>query len=286
MKKYIHLNLKRFDISDSYGGVNHDANAGCWGSKIIHAIQPLLRTVKEKADVDFTVYFPEAHIIPASQAQEENSPINIGCQSVYREDVSAGGNFGAFTSNRTAASMKQLGVTDTIIGHCEERRDKLGILERAGIANPNDVNQILNEEIKMANKQGMRVLYCIGESEEEKGNWQKVLEQQITIGLANIPKEDILIAYEPVWAIGPGKVPPKAEEIKETVDFIKSIIPNVPVIYGGGLKKENAKELAQIDSLDGGLIALTRFTDDIGFYPEEYIEIIEEFLESGRLSLQ
>lgn len=282
MTKFIHLNLKRFDISDQFGGVNHDADFSQWGSKILSEVQPRLATFKQKYDVDFAAYLPEAHLIPARQALVKDGPLSLGCQSIYREDVSPGGNFGAFTTNRTATSMKQLGITHTIIGHYEERLDKMGVMEAAQAADINAVNDILNQEIKKAQAQGLFVLYCIGESEVQKPHWKEILEMQLKRGLAGVDMKNIAIAYEPIWAIGPGKTPPDAATITEVADFIKSLMPELPLLYGGGLKKENAKELAAIKSLDGGLIALTRFSGEIGFYPEEYLEIIEEFLEKQR----
>ena len=88
----------------------------------------------------------------------------------------------------------------------------------------------------------------------------------------------VVVAYEPIWSIGPGKTPAGKEYITETARFIKKVANNVDVVYGGGLKADNAAMLASIEEIDGGLIALTRFSGDIGFYPEEYLEIIRLYL--------
>ena len=88
----------------------------------------------------------------------------------------------------------------------------------------------------------------------------------------------VVIAYEPVWSIGPGKTPADKPYIQKIARFVKERTGGLPVVYGGGLKKDNAQMLASIDEIDGGLIALTRFTGEIGFYPEEYIEIIRTYL--------
>mgnify|MGYP003606514953 CR=1 FL=1 len=279
MTKYIHLNLKRFDVLDELGGVNHSKDITRWASNIMEQVQPTLIELKRKYDIECVVYFPETHLLPALSVQMEETPLKVGCQSVYRRDVSAGGNFGAFTTNRPAASMKQLGVTHTLIGHFEERLDKKELLEIAGATDFSSVNTILNQEIKAAQNQGLKVLYCIGESAEERmGDWQSVLKEQVLSGLVDVEEKSVVIAYEPIWAIGPGKTPPSFEQIQEVSDFLKSLKPDIPVIYGGGLKLDNAKGMATIDSLDGGLIALTRFSGDIGFYPEEYLAIINEYL--------
>lgn len=279
MKK-IYVNLKRFDTLKEFGGVNTETEIFNWASRIVERVTEPLATIKQQHDVEFTIYFPEAHLIPAIQALGSSDVLAIGCQSVYREDTQIGGNFGAFTSQRPANAMKQLGVTSTIIGHLEERLDKKGVLSNAGLSDFNSVDTLFNQEIKAAHQAGLNVLYCIGETAEERSEerWQEVLEGQLLRGLEGVALEKVVIAYEPVWAIGVGKQPPTADEVAEVIAFIKSIVPDIDVIYGGGLKKNNAKELASIDSLDGGLIALTRFEGDIGFYTDEFIEIVEIFL--------
>jgi triosephosphate isomerase len=224
------------------------------------------------------MFFPEAHIIGAAHSLCANSPVKIGCQSVYREDTAVGGNFGAFTTNRTANSAKALGCTGTIIGHCEERKDKLGILNEAGITDTEAVNRILNKEIKCAIKAGLKVLYCIGETTEEQPTWQATLKKQLQIGLEGVDTSNVVIAYEPVWAIGPGKTPPDRSYIQMVGRFVKEETRGLPVVYGGGLKEENAQMLASIPEIDGGLIALTRFSGNIGFYPHEYLDIIKKYM--------
>lgn len=277
--KHIHLNLKRFDIGKKYGGVNPSSDIRLWSKDIIEKTEERLKELKENYDVEFSMYFPEIHLFNSIEARKyDDVVVSIGCQGVYELDSSVGGNFGAFTSQRTANSMKQVGVDSVIIGHLEERIGLKNILTKAESNNISSVNIILNERIKRACEAGLKVLYCIGETSEEKERWKEVLKNQLEIGLSDVDMDKVLIAYEPVWAIGPGKTPPSSDEIKEVVDYIKSIKPQLEVLYGGGLKKDNAKDLSNIKSLDGGLIALTCFSGDIGFYPDQYIEIIENYL--------
>ena len=141
----------------------------------------------------------------AAAAKDEDSPVQVGCQGVFREDVTVGGNFGAFTTNRPAAAMAALGCESVIIGHCEERNDKGGILAEAGVTDTAAVNRLLNREIRAALSQGLKVLYCIGEKSEEQEKWQEVLGAQLDIGLEGVDRSKVVIAYEPVWSIGPGK---------------------------------------------------------------------------------
>lgn len=278
MKK-IYLNLKRFDIPKEYGGVNTIADPQEWGSYIVKNTQDKLTKYEDKAE--FVMYMPEAHIINAVTALNEKSPVNVGSQGVFREDTSTGGNFGAFTTNLTANATKALKATHTIIGHFEERKDKMGILAEANVIDDKAVNRILNKEIKEAIASGLSILYCVGETEEQHDKWEDVLREQLAIGLKGVDMKKVTIAYEPVWAIGPGKTPPGKENIKDVARFIKEETEGLPVLYGGGLKEDNAAMLASIPEVDGGLIALTRFEGEIGFYPEEYVTIIEKYLESN-----
>lgn len=275
--KYIFLNLKRFDVPPAYGGVNRLAPVADWGRAIVQGTQDALKQYDPR-EVEFVQYFPEAHILGAAAARCENSPVKIGCQSVYRADTAVGGNFGAFTSNRPASIAKALGCGGVLIGHCEERNDKNGILAEAGVTDTAAVNRLLNQEVKAAVAQGLKVLYCIGEKSEEQAAWREVLGEQLDIGLAGVDKSQVVIAYEPIWSIGPGKTPADKPYIQKIARFVKERTGGVPVVYGGGLKTDNAEMLASIPEIDGGLIALTRFAGEIGFYPDEYLEIIRLYL--------
>lgn len=274
--KHIFLNLKRFDIPKEMGGVNSIAPIGEWGSYIVKNTQEQLKEYAGE-DVEFVMYFPEAHLIGAAGALCENSPVQVGCQSVFREDTAVGGNFGAFTTNRTANAVKAMGCTSTIIGHCEERKDKAGILAEAGVTDTAAVNRLLNKEIKAAIQAGLSVLYCIGESSEEQPRWQEVLREQLKTGLEGVDTSKVTIAYEPIWAIGPGKIPPDQDYITMIGSFIKEETGGLDVVYGGGLKVDNAEMLSSIPVMDGGLIALTRFQGEIGYYPDEYLDIIKTY---------
>lgn len=276
--KHIFLNLKRFDISPAHGGVNRLAPMACWGAAIVRQTQEELARMPE---AEYVMYLPEAHLLGAAAARTEGSPVKLGSQGVYRADTSVGGNFGAFTANRTGNAVREMGCESTLIGHCEERNDKLGVLAEAGVAGAaatDAVNRLMNAEIKAAQAAGLTVLYCIGERSEEQGRWQEVLGAQLDMGLDGVDKARVVIAYEPIWSIGPGKTPADQPYITKIARFVKERTGGMDVVYGGGLKKDNARMLASIPEIDGGLIALTRFTGEIGFYPEEYLEIIRLYL--------
>jgi triosephosphate isomerase len=262
-------------------------------------------------NVLITYFLPEALIPTAIEtlkpySDSEKAGLAVGCQSVFRDDIRVGGNFGAFTTNRPATAMKEIGCGWTIIAHSEERRDKLQML----VAYDSEINtnedlknkandaidRLLNEQVKRALERDMKVVFCIGETAEQKGpgdfddyapKVKAILQKQLTDGLKDLDPmiaREIVIAYEPIWAIGPGKTPPNAEYIAFISQHVKRVTSDLfgnplAVVYGGGLKEENAKSIAGIKTIDGGLVALTKFTQPIGFDPESLKNIVTAYIE-------
>ena len=275
--KHLYLNLKRFDVPVEFGGVNRLAGVAEWGGYIVSSTQEALAKY-DPSEVEFAQFFPEAHILGAAAAKNAGSPIKIGCQGVHRADTAVGGNFGAFTTLRPASAAKALGCESVIIGHCEERNFYNDTLAEAGVKDPSATNRILNQEILRAVERGLNVLYCIGEKSEEQPQWEEVLGKQLDEGLAGVDRSRVVIGYEPVWSIGPGKTPAGKDYITMIARFVKERTGGMDVVYGGGLKTDNAEMLASIAEIDGGLIALTRFSGEIGWYPNEYLDIIRLYL--------
>lgn len=277
---YIFLNLKRFDIQPEHGGVNTLAPMASWASTIATGLNEGLESRAALIrDSSFAAFFPEAHLLAAVAAIPASGPLRIGCQGVHHADTAKGGNFGAFTSLRTANAAKELGCSWALIGHSEERACKAEIMKLAGADDESiarATNELLNREVLCAARAGLKVVFCVGEKAEELPDRVSVLTRQIREGLSGTDLSNIVLAYEPIWAIGPGKTPPTAEQIASIAAEIKKIAP-CPLVYGGGLKKENAASIGAITDLDGGLIALTRFSGSIGFYPDEYLEIVEAY---------
>lgn len=276
--KHIFLNLKRFDITPEHGGVNRLAEPRAWGEAVTSSIK---QVAERYADIaEFAAFLPEAHLIGAVRGAAQ-SPLGVGCQGVHGADTAVGGNFGAFTSLRTGNAVAQLGCGWALIGHCEERMNLRAVMGEAGAA-PEDVeravNRVLAREVLAAQAAGLKVLFCMGERSEEVERWEEVLTAQVTAGLEGADLANVRIAYEPVWSIGPGKTPADAPYIQKVARLVKSVVPGVDVVYGGGLKADNAEMLAGIPEIDGGLIALTRFSGEIGFYPDEYAQIVDLYL--------
>jgi triosephosphate isomerase len=306
----VFVNLKRFDVPRSLGGLCPEENPKNWIQNVIRQTMEL--NLGHKQDLRLTYLLPEALIIPAMEQMEsysasEQGEFYLGCQGVHWNDVAPGGNFGAFTTSFPAAAAKAMGVDWAIIGHSEERRAKREIIQTYDPASVDDgrlaekaaraVDKLINLEIQRAFAQGIHVLFCLGESEDERGDGsfeeqkpriKRALRDQLVHGLAGITKYELngcfAIGYEPIWAIGPGKTPPGREYIGFVSVFIEETVQEVfgfapSIVYGGGLKKENASTIASVATLDGGLIALTKFTGEIGFDVEQLKEIIDTYLE-------
>lgn len=152
------------------------------------------------------------------------------------------------TGEIEASQVKSLGATYVIVGHSERRMYKHEI-------NIDFINKINNA---LENK--LNVIYCIGEtlSDKENGSTYEVLEKQISEVLNNVEIKNIMIAYEPVWAIGTGNVP-CGKEIKENIDFINDLLYEkyeikLDILYGGSVNDENIEELCGIKGLSGFLV--------------------------------
>ncbi len=305
--KEIFVNLKRFDVSRNLGGVCPDSNPKQWIEQVM--AQCVQLDLGRRDDLAVTFFLPEGLILAAQEElsihpKEATRMIRLGCQGVFREDVVKGGNFGAFTTNRPAAAVRGMGCSWTLIGHSEERQDKLGIMaayDSSVLEDEDQRNQakkavdgLINAEVLCALRANLDVLVCVGETAAEKGDGEfeaqkprieSVLRSQLETGLKGVAEfsgdRKIVIGYEPIWAIGPGKIPPGSDYIAFVSAFIKKATKElygfVPaVVYGGGLKEENAALITGIPTIDGGLVALTRFSGEIGFYPEEFRSIIEQ----------
>ncbi len=312
--KSIFVNLKRFDIPQQDGGICPADDPVKWVESII--AESIELGLGQKANLQLHYMLPEGLVHPALEkraqfASDSTYNLHIGIQGVYPQDVRVGGNFGAFTTFTPAAAAAALGAEWALIGHSEERKDKLSIMARYDpeIAHNADkrekasaaVSALINEEAHCALGRGIRVLLCIGETAEERGegsfNQQQVrirraLESQIAISLQGINEKitdraRVVIGYEPIWAIGPGKTPPDVEYIAFVTTLIKSATMQLhgfepAVVYGGGLKEENAASIAAIPNLDGGLVGLTHFVPPIGFDVAGLSKIIERYQSAFR----
>ncbi len=194
-------------------------------------------------------------ICPAFTALSEvlevivDSNIQLGAQDVYWQDE------GAFTGEVSPVMLKDIGCKFVIIGH-SERRQYFG-----------ETNESVNSKIKAALKHNLTPIVCVGETlqERESGQTLKVLDDHIENGLKNITDTDILkivIAYEPVWAIGTGKTA-TSQQAQEAQKYIRDLLrkmynndvaDTVRIQYGGSVKPDNITELMREPDVDGALV--------------------------------
>jgi triosephosphate isomerase (TIM) len=159
--------------------------------------------------------------------------IAVAAQNVHWEDE------GAYTGEISAPMLRELGVYGAIVGH-SERRQYFG-----------ETDETAARRAEAALASGLEVIACVGEMEEqrERGETEDVLRRQVTV----LPDHDgLVVAYEPVWAIGTGKTA-TPELAQKAHAFIKTILPR-PVLYGGSVKPDNAAELLSQPDVDGALV--------------------------------
>lgn len=304
----IFVNLKRFEVSKDRGGLCPVSDPVAWIESVME--ETLAAGLGALEDTQLTYLLPEGLVSPAVRKlaafpSAQRSRLAIGVQGVHWQDIRPGKNFGAFTTSLPAAAAAGLGSQWAIIGHSEERRAKLQVIQAfepgveqdaalAGRAN-RAVDRLIQAEVANALEAGLSVLLCIGETADERGpgdlasqqpRIQAVLSAQLLAGLQTAQEAvragRVVVGYEPVWAIGPGKTPPG----KDYIAFVSALIKQVgcgqlgveiPVVYGGGLKEENAAAIASIETIDGGLVGLTRFTGEIGFDVHGLKGIIQKY---------
>ncbi len=217
------------------------------GKALVEALKPLVADVCP--DVADIVVCPPFTTLAAVVEAAKGSNIKVGAQNVHWAAS------GAFTGEISAAMLKEAGVEYVIIGH-SERRQYFG-----------ETDATVNQRLKAALAAGLKPIVCVGEllEEREGGRTEQVLAAQLTGGLAGLTPEEmtrVVIAYEPVWAIGTGKTatPEMAELthnfIRCTLNdlFGKEVGEGVRIQYGGSMKAENAGELVAQRNIDGGLI--------------------------------
>jgi triosephosphate isomerase len=227
--------------------------AGNWKmNKTVGEALDLVRGLKAATsgvkDVEVAVAPPFTALF-AVHKELEGSPIRLAAQNLYWEEK------GAFTGEVSPLMLKEVGCDYVIIGH-SERRQFFG-----------ETDEIVNRRIKAALAQGLKVIFCIGETlrEREEGKTFSVIESQMEGGLKGLDDKkmrNMAIAYEPVWAIGTGKTatPEQAEEvhrfIREKLEklYSREVSEEIRIQYGGSVTPENIKGLMNQPNIDGALV--------------------------------
>lgn len=207
-------------------------------------IQDLEKSINSSHEI---VVIPSFLQIPAVSMHAEQ--IAVGAQDCYFEKN------GAFTGEISVEMLKEFSVRYVVTGH-SERRHVIG-----------ESDELINKKNKAIVEDGISAIFCIGETESQKNNGVtlEILEEQITQGLKDIQKEklkNIVIAYEPVWAIGTGKSATR-KDAEEAMGFIFNVVDQnfgaeianeMPLLYGGSVKPENISDFSQSDYIDGVLV--------------------------------
>jgi triosephosphate isomerase len=207
-------------------------------------LQEFIPLVRDVSGVDIMIAPPFtalAHTAPALRGTQ----IGLAAQDVFYEDK------GAYTGEVSPGMLLDVGCTGVIVGH-SERRQIFG-----------EGDALLNRKAGAARKHGLAVIFCVGESLEEReaGKTLSVIAREIDEGLRDIALEGISVAYEPIWAIGTGKTatPAQAQEVHEYIrrrlsDIYGDIARETRILYGGSVTPENVDSLMACPDVDGALV--------------------------------
>jgi triosephosphate isomerase len=208
----------------------------------------LASSIGEESIVDVAV-FPTSLAVSGVADIMKDTKIKVGVQNIHPADS------GAFTGEISASMLRELYIDYVLVGH-SERRQLFG-----------ETDTQTNEKIKAVLRNGLKPVFCIGETLEEReaSLTNSVLERQLKAGLMSFAKEEVsgvIIAYEPVWAIGTGVVatPDQAEEtMKHIRQFLaglydRDLAESIRILYGGSIKPDNFDSLVAMEDIDGGLV--------------------------------
>jgi triosephosphate isomerase (TIM) len=228
--------------------------AANWKMNLTHSeaesyLHSFVTEIRDFSDVDVVIIPPFTAIPAALAASERIQTIRIGAQNMHWEKS------GAFTGEISATMLRALYVRYVILGH-SERRSLFG-----------ETDEIVNRKVKAALDAGLRPIFCIGESlhERDSNQFKQVLEGQVRKGLEGVSPRDlteVVLAYEPCWAIGTGRTATPAEA-EEAHAFIRSVLAalsdgatadRIRIQYGGSVKPDNVESLMREKNIDGLLV--------------------------------
>jgi len=231
------------------------------GMELAGAVEKLQK--EKNSDALVIIAPPFIHL---SKVRELIQGVKLAAQNCSSEA------WGAFTGEISPAMLVSAGVEYVILGHSERR------------SYFKEDNSTLNKKVKLALSEGLRPIYCCGEvlAERESGSHFEVVRSQVNEGLSNLSRDEIqkvIIAYEPVWAIGTGEVatPDQAQEMHHFIRqlaeeiFGSEIAGDMTILYGGSCKPSNARELFANPDVDGGLIG------GASLKAEDFIAIVNSY---------
>jgi len=227
--------------------------AGNWkmyktGPEAVETAKELAQLCSKIDDVDIMIA-PTFLSLPLVSAAVKGSPVHVGAQNLYFEQQ------GAFTGEVSADMIKAAGARYVLVGHSERRQYF------------NETDASVSKKIKAALEAGLKPVLCIGETETQREQEKTftILDKQVSDGLKGLVSDalsDLVIAYEPVWAIGTGKTA-SVDQVRQVHEYLRSLIHNLfskpfadqtRIVYGGSVKPENVRELMGIEDVDGALV--------------------------------
>jgi triosephosphate isomerase (TIM) len=207
-------------------------------------LRSFVPAVKDVTDVEIIIA-PPFTALSAAADEIKNSAVQLAAQDMFWEEK------GAYTGEISAPMLLDAGCKHVIIGHSERRQ----------YFSEDDV--IINRKIKTAKKAGLGVIFCAGESLEEReaGRTFDVIKREVESGLAEVDSENLVVAYEPIWAIGTGKTA-TTEQAQEVHSYIRRILgnlygskaENIRILYGGSVTPENVNGLMACGDVNGALV--------------------------------
>jgi triosephosphate isomerase (TIM) len=225
-------------------------------------IQALLPKVGAIGDVE-VVICPSFTALQAMVDSARGSSVQVYAQNMHEADE------GAFTGDVSAPMLTEIDVQGVILGHSERRQYF------------NETDRALQQKVPRALDAGLTPILCVGESEEERdrGNTERKLRHQVQEGLEKVATDrlaEVVIAYEPIWAIGTGRVA-TPDQAQEAIAFVRALVEDrdkaagqaVRILYGGSLKPDNGPELLALPDVDGALVG------GASLDPGSFAEIVE-----------
>ncbi len=217
-------------------------------SEAVETAEVLVERVAGAPDIDIVIAPPFTALAPVFVVTKESS-VSLGAQNLFWESE------GAYTGEISPGMLVSAGCSHVIIGH-SERRQYFG-----------DTDETVNKKIGAAIKHQLIPIFCVGESEKERESKDtfSVLDKQVKKGLKNFGADDLktlVIAYEPVWAIGTGKTA-TSDQAQEVHFFLRSVLEksfgdllsgSIRILYGGSVKPNNINELMSMPDVDGALV--------------------------------
>ncbi len=240
--------------------------AGNWKMhKTMDEALKLVNDIKDEAnktDIEIVICCPFTVISEVKRAIE-GTKVKLGAQNMHWEEE------GAFTGEISANMLKDLGVDYVIIGHSERRQYF------------NETDEIVNKKVIKAIEKGLKPIICVGETldEREKNKTFDIVKRQTLIALENIGRDEminVVIAYEPIWAIGTGKTA-SSQDANEVIAYIRSLLQDkygseiseeIRIQYGGSVKPSNATEIMNEADIDGALVG------GASLKAKEFLEIV------------